>query len=62
MAGYGVQEKMARETKANPHQCGACGARVPKHEALCQSCRDDIFFRSVCVQVENEKFESGESQ
>jgi hypothetical protein len=62
MAGYGVQEHQARETKANPHTCGVCGSRVRKHEELCQACVDAVFFTSVSVQVENEKFESGESQ
>jgi hypothetical protein len=63
MAGYGTQErKTERETKANPHQCGACGGRVSKHETLCQSCKDDVFFSSIAYQVENEKSESGESQ
>lgn len=63
MAGFGLTEsKVARETKANPHQCGVCGGRVAKHEELCQACKDDIFFTSVAVQVENEKSESGESQ
>jgi uncharacterized OB-fold protein len=63
MAGYGVAErKAARETKAHAYLCGSCGARVYEHEALCPACEDDVFFSSVCVQVENEKFESGESQ
>jgi hypothetical protein len=29
---------------------------VSKHDTLCQSCKDDVFFNVVCVQVENEKF------
>jgi len=63
MAGYGTQErKVERETRANPHVCGACGGRVSKHDTLCQSCKDDVFFNVVCVQVENEKIQSGESQ
>jgi predicted amidophosphoribosyltransferase len=64
MAGYGMQEKMARDflRSGNPHVCGSCGGRVRKHETLCQACKDDIFFAGVCVQVENEKPESGESQ
>jgi predicted amidophosphoribosyltransferase len=55
MAGYGVHERKldaTRVTKANPHQCGSCGNRVPQHETLCQQCKDDVLY----------KFESGESQ
>jgi ribosomal protein L40E len=45
MSGYGLAEqKTARETKTNPHVCGVCGSRAPKHEELCQACKDDIFF------------------
>ena len=56
MAGYGVQEqKTARETKTNPHVCGVCGGRAPKHEELCQSCKDDIFFNVVIDQIETER-------
>lgn len=62
MAGFGVAERKLRTLQANPHVCGACGGRVSKHETLCQSCKDDVFFTAVCVQVENEKSESGESQ
>jgi len=45
MSGYGLAEqKTARETKTNPHVCGVCGSRAPKHEELCQACKDDILF------------------
>jgi hypothetical protein len=56
MAGYGVQErKTARETKADQSECcGSCGMKCERNEALCQPCKDDIFFSSVCVQVESE--------
>jgi hypothetical protein len=64
MAGYGVAErKTARKTKADESECcGSCGMQCGRYEELCQPCRDDIFFTNVCVQIENEKFESGESQ
>ena len=52
MAGYGVQERNLEQTNPNPHQCGACGNRVPKHETLCRACKEDVLY----------KFESGESQ
>ena len=56
MAGYGVAErKTARETKSTLHVCGTCGGRCPKHEELCQSCKDEIFFAVVANQVETER-------
>ena len=56
MAGYGLRElNTARETKANPYVCGLCGGQVPKHEELCQSCKDDLFFNIAIDQIEMER-------
>jgi len=64
MAGYGIAErKTARKTKTGESKCcGSCGMKCERNGVLCQPCADDVFFKSVCVQIENEKSESGESQ
>lgn len=62
MAGYGVAERVERAHKPRTNMCGSCGCEVSRGRLICQSCKDDVFFTAVCVQVENEKSESGESQ
>jgi len=55
MAGYGVQERnTSKRTKPQGYICGVCGNAVPRNGMICLTCKDDIFFAGVCVQVENE--------
>jgi hypothetical protein len=56
MAGYGVQErKTCKSTKPQGYTCGVCGSEVSRKGMICLTCKDDIFFQAVCVQVETEK-------
>jgi recombinational DNA repair protein RecR len=52
MAGYGVAERKLNDARKILHTCGTCGDAIAKNETVCQSCKDDVFFR---VEIESER-------